>query len=86
MGYTEVQCRCHFRSSSSRFSSEMLSLPLNRFGFLKCLNFLTDECVSDHSGRITVPYRPTDDEVVYSKRLGNEVLVDLNRSNPLTVI
>ena len=33
-----------------------------------------------------VPYRPTDDEVVYSKRLGNKVLVDLNRSNPLTVI
>ena len=29
------------------------------------------------------PYRPTDDEVVYSKRLGNKVLVDLNRSNPL---
>ena len=34
----------------------------------------------------SVPYRPTDDEVVYSKRLGNKVLVDLNRSNPLTVI
>ena len=33
-----------------------------------------------------VPFRPTDDEVVYSKRLGNKVLVDLNRSNPLTVI
>ena len=33
-----------------------------------------------------IPYRPTDDEVVYSKRLGNKVLVDLNRSNPLTVI
>ena len=37
-------------------------------------------------GRVRVPYRPTDDEVVYSKRLGNKVLVDLNRSNPLTVI
>ena len=33
-----------------------------------------------------VPYRPTDDEVVYSKRLGNKVLVELNRSNLLTVI
>ena len=35
--------------------------------------FLTDECVSD-------------DEVVHSKRLGNKVLVDLYRSNPLIVI
>ena len=25
-----------------------------------------------------VPYRPTDDEVVHSKRVGNNVLVDLN--------
>ena len=33
-----------------------------------------------------VPYRPTDDEVVHSKRLGNKVLVDLYRSNPLIVI
>ena len=33
-----------------------------------------------------VPYRPTDDEVVHSKRLGNKVLVDLHRSNPLIVI
>ena len=32
-----------------------------------------------------VPYRPTDDEVVHSKRLGNKVLVDLYRSNPLIV-
>ena len=33
-----------------------------------------------------VPYRPTDDEVVYSKRLGNNVLVHLHQSNPLIVI
>ena len=32
-----------------------------------------------------VPYRPTDDEVVHSKRLGNKVLVVLYRSNPLIV-
>ena len=49
-------------------------------------------CYSPHLLRqslikfLNVPYRPTDDEVVYSKRLGNKVLVDLNRSNPLTVI
>ena len=58
-----------------------------------CLNFLTDECVSDHNERIRstqidknfitqtfqmfrIPYRPTDDEIVHSKRLGNRVLVD----------
>ena len=48
--------------------------------------FLTDECVSDHNERIRIPYRPTDDEVVHWKRLGNKVLVDLYRSNPLIVI
>ena len=32
------------------------------------------------------PYRPTDDEDVHSKCLGNKVLVDLYRSNPLIVI
>ena len=32
-----------------------------------------------------VPYRPTDDEVVHSKRLGSNVVVDLHRSNPLIV-
>ena len=41
---------------------------------------------SEFVHEVFVPYRPTDDEVVYSKRLGNKVLVDLNRSNPLTVI
>ena len=73
---------------------------------IECLNYLTNECVSDNSERIgsiqidknfiTQTFRiynfiisgtvMTDDEVVYSKRLGNKVLVDLNRSNPLTVI
>ena len=33
-----------------------------------------------------VPCRPTDDEVVHSKRLGNKVIVDLYRYNPLIVI
>ena len=33
-----------------------------------------------------VPYRPTDDEDVHSKRLGNKVLVYLYRSNPLIAI
>ena len=32
-----------------------------------------------------VPYRPTDDEVVHTKRLGNKALVVLYRSNPLIV-
>ena len=43
--------------------------------------FLTDECVSDHNERITSmqidPFRPTDDEVVHSKRPGNKVFVHL---------
>ena len=33
-----------------------------------------------------VPYRPTDDEVVHLKLLGDKDLVDLSRSNPLIVI
>ena len=32
-----------------------------------------------------VPYRPTGDEVVHSKHLGNKVLVDLHRSKGCTV-
>ena len=33
-----------------------------------------------------IPYCPTDDEVVHSKRLGNKVFVHLHQSNPLSVI
>ena len=59
--------------------------------FWQLFEFLTDECVSDHNERIrsiqiNAPYSPTDDEVVRSKRLGNKELVDLYRSNPLSVI
>ena len=44
-------------------------------------NFITHSLIV-----IGVPYHPTDDEVVNLKRLGNKVLVDLYRSNPLIVI
>ena len=60
------------------FTEHFFFFSLARFGFSK---------KSDEKQRSKlVPYRPTDDEVVYSKRLGNKVLVDLYRSNPLTVI
>ena len=54
-------------------------------------NFITQtfqmyNFIISKDGKDGVPYRLTDDEVVHSKRLGNKVLVDLNRSNPFIVI
>ena len=43
-------------------------------------------CLDDVVRMPATRLRPTDDEVVHSKRLGNKVLVDLNRSNPFIVI
>ena len=38
------------------------------------------------SFQLIVPYRPTDDKVVHSKRLGYKVLVYLYRANPFICI
>ena len=43
------------------------------------------QVVCEHCNHCSLPSYSSDDEVVHSKRLGNKVLVDWYRSNPLIV-
>ena len=70
----------HFRLSLSLSLSLSVSLSLSH------RKYLTHNIGSASALPIIgVPYRPTDDEVVHSKRLGNKVLVDLYQSNPIMI-